>query len=112
MLSFNRFTRMSLAVLPVTVRKDKLEVLGGRHVFLTKAADATGPGTSEPDDCAGSGELESVFSCSMLPLEYYMEMVHSLGAIGVVDVSPAQGPNKIETFHHWLFNRRIVITAM
>ena len=40
-------------------------------------------------------ELESVFSCSMLPVEYYMEMVHSLSCIGIVDASPAQGPQTV-----------------
>ncbi|CAK8987498.1 unnamed protein product, partial [Durusdinium trenchii] len=56
-------------------RKDKLDVLGARHVSLAKPADdASERGTSEPDGSAGAGELESVFSCSMLPQEYYMEM--------------------------------------
>ena len=64
-------------------------------MFLAKAADGSQQDTSQPDDSTGGGELESVFSCSMLPVEYYMEMVHSLGAIGVIDVSPAQGANTI-----------------
>ena len=76
----------------VTVRKEKLNVLGSRHVFLAKSADDSQQGDNQPgDDPAEAGELESVFSCSMLPAEFYMEMVHSLSAIGVVDVSPAQG---------------------
>ena len=74
-----------------TVRKDKLDVLGSRHVFLAKSEDKQD--TTNPEDSAAAGELESVFRCSMLPAEYYMEMMHSLSAIGIVDVSPAQGPH-------------------
>lgn len=58
---------------------------------MTKSTDADN--SKAEDAAAEAGELESVFSCSMLPVEYYMEMVHSLSAIGVVDVSPAQGPD-------------------
>ena len=72
------------------VRKDKLDILGSRHVFIP--ANASQQGDGQPaEDAAGAGELESVFSCSMLPVEYYMEMVHSLSCIGIVDASPAQG---------------------
>ena len=85
----------------VSLRKDKLDVLGARRVSLAKPADdASERGTSEPDGSAGAGELESVFSCSMLPQEYYMEMLHSLAAIGVVDASPAQGPNNVKMTLH------------
>lgn len=59
---------------------------------LPKAAESSQDNSSQPpDESVATGELESVFSCSMLPVEYYIEMVHSLSAIGVVDVSPAQG---------------------
>lgn len=70
---------------------------------LAKAADASEQGASgDPEGSAGAGELESVFSCSMLPQEYYMEMLHSLATIGVVDASPAQGPNNVKMTLHQL----------
>ena len=76
------------------VRKDKLDILGSRHVFIP--ANSSQQGDGQPaEDAAGAGELESVFSCSMLPVEYYMEMVHSLSCIGIVDASPAQGPQTV-----------------
>ena len=59
-------------------------------------ANSSQQGDGQPaEDAAGAGELESVFSCSMLPVEYYMEMVHSLSCIGIVDASPAQGPQPV-----------------
>lgn len=59
-------------------------------------ANSSQQGDGQPaEDAAGAGELESVFSCSMLPVEYYMEMVHSLSCIGIVDASPAQGPQTV-----------------
>ena len=70
-------------------RKEKLEILGPRHVVLTKAdSDA-----DEGDEVivADSGAVESVFSQGMLPLETYQEVLHSMAAMGVIDASPAQG---------------------
>ena len=49
--------------------------------------------TNKKDEqaAAASPDLASVFSCGMLRMEFYMEMIHSLDSIGVVDMSPGQG---------------------
>ena len=82
--------------LPRPSRKEKLDILGSRHIFLAKADDNVAEDsktTRQPvaEEVMGDGELESVFTCSMLPLEFYMEMIHSLSSVGIVDSSPAQG---------------------
>ena len=69
-------------------RKEKLEVLGPRFV---KVEDKTGASHADADDEAALGELETVFSCGMLPLEFYSDLLHMASASALIDVSPAQG---------------------
>ena len=71
-------------------RKEKLEVLGDRHVVLSNDDDTT-PADAKPEETAALGELESVFSAASLPVEFYQEVLHSTSALGVVDASPGQG---------------------
>ncbi|OLQ06393.1 hypothetical protein AK812_SmicGene10330 [Symbiodinium microadriaticum] len=59
-------------------RAEKEEIVGARKVTV--------PPGEDPDI-----EGESVFSCAVLPMELYQEVIHSTKAQTVVDLSPGQG---------------------
>ena len=86
--------------------------------LVAKELDSDGPSDKATklkgkEEMVGTPELESVFSASMLPMEYYMEMIHSLSAVGCIDASPAQGQTVfIQHLLHSFFVCRTVIVAV
>ena len=62
-------------------------MLGSRFV---KVEDKTGTSNADADEAA-LGELETVFSSGILPLEFYSDLLHMASAAALIDVTPGQG---------------------